>query len=139
MLEHIPNHVAEIKGSSDRAFGLVFSAVFALFTFYPLIAGGSIRLGCLIISGTFLLSAFLAPALLAPANRLWMKFGELLHSIVSPLALGIVFFFTVLPIGLLMRLFGKDPLRLKIDRDAASYWISREPPGPSAESLNNQF
>ena len=68
-----------------------------------------------------------------------MKFGELLHRIVSPIALGIVFYLAVLPTGLLLRLFGKDPLRLKIDRGAASYWIKREPPGPTAESLNNQF
>jgi hypothetical protein len=139
MNEHIANHLVEIKVSSDRAFGFVFCAVFALLAFYPIFFGGVIRLGFLIASGVFLLTALLIPSVLAPANRLWMKFGDFLHGIVSPLALGVVFFLTVLPIGLLMRVFGKDPLRLKIDKDAKSYWISREPPGPSAESLNNQF
>lgn len=139
MHEHFPKHVAEIKGSSDRAFGLVFSTAFALIAFYPLIDGRSIRPSSLIASGVFLALALFVPAALAPANRLWTKFGELLHCVVSPVALGIVFFLSVLPVGLLMRLFGKDPLRLKIDRDAATYWINREPPGPTAESLNNQF
>ena len=139
MHEHTQRYVAEIKGSSDRAFGLVFSVVFALIAFYPMLAGGTIRLWPLIVAGIFLLLAMVVPGVLAPANRLWMKFGELLHRIVSPVALGIVFFVTVLPTGILLRLLGKDPLRLRMDPTAESYWIMREPPGPAAESLNNQF
>jgi hypothetical protein len=139
MHEHTRKHITEIKGSSDRAFGLVFAVVFVIIACYPLLSGGTIRLWSLIVAGIFLVLALLIPAVLAPANRLWMKFGELLHSIVSPLALGIVFYATLLPTGLLLRLFGKDPLRLRLDPTAESYWIKREPPGPSAESLNNQF
>ena len=139
MHEHTQKHVAEVKGSTDRTFGLVFSTVFALIAFYPLLAGGAIRLWSLIVAGIFLMLALVIPGVLAPANWLWMKFGELLHRIVSPVALGIVFYVAVLPTGLLLHLFGKDPLRLKIDRSASSYWIKREPPGPAAESLNNQF
>lgn len=139
MHEHTQRYVAEIKGSSDRAFGLVFSIVFALIAFYPMLAGSTIRLWSLIVAGIFLLLAMVVPGVLAPANRLWMKFGELLHRIVSPVALGIVFFVAVLPTGILLRLLGKDPLRLRMDPTAESYWIMREPPGPAAESLNNQF
>ena len=139
MHEHTQRYVAEIKGSSDRAFGLVFSVVFALIAFYPMLAGGTIRLWSLIVAGIFLLLAMVVPGVLAPANCLWMKFGELLHRIASPVALGIVFYVTVLPTGILLRLFGKDPLRLRRDPTAESYWIRRDPPGPSAESLNNQF
>ena len=91
------------------------------------------------IFGIFLLLAALVPGVLAPANRLWTKFGLLLHHIVSPIALGILFFLVVTPTGLLMRLFGKDPLRLRFDPDADSYWIKRDPPGPAADSLKNQF
>ena len=139
MHEHTRRHTPQIQSSSDRAFGLVFSTVFAIIAIYPLLGGGAIRIWFLIVAGIFLLLALVAPSVLAPANRVWMKFGELLHRIVSPLALGIVFYATVLPTGLLLRLFDKDPLRLRIDRNAASYWIKREPPGPTAESLNNQF
>ena len=139
MHEHTQKHVAENKSSSDRAFGLVFSTVFAIVALYPVLAGGVIRLWSLIVAGIFLLLAVVIPGVLAPANRLWMKFGEFLHGIVSPLALGIIFYVTVLPTGIFMRLFGKDPLRLRKNPAAESYWIKREPPGPAAESLNNQF
>jgi hypothetical protein len=83
--------------------------------------------------------ALVRPALLTPMNRLWTKFGLLLSKIMNPLVLGILFYATVVPIGLLMRATGKDPLRLKFDRAAPSYWIVREPPGPPAESMKNQF
>ena len=138
MLKHSQNHI-EVKGSSNRTFGLVFSTVFGIIALFPVLGGGMVRVWSLIVAGIFLLLALIFPVILAPANRLWMKFGELLHHIVSPLALGIVFYVTILPTGLLLRLFGKDPLRLRLDRTAESYWIKREPPGPSAESLNNQF
>jgi hypothetical protein len=93
----------------------------------------------LIAAGVFAGLALLIPAVLAPANRVWMKFGELLHHIVSPVALGVVFYVAVLPTGLILRLLGKDPLRLRFDPSATSYWIKRDPSGPAAESLNNQF
>jgi hypothetical protein len=127
------------EGSSDYSFGLVFSVFFAIIALHPLIGGGAIRWWALITAGVFLALALIAPVMLAPANRLWMKLGMLLQYIVSPVALGIVFCVAVLPVGLLMRLFGKDPLCLKIDRSAVSYWIAREPPGPAPDSLNNQF
>jgi hypothetical protein len=139
MHEYTPRHAVPIKGSTNRAFGLVFSVVFVLIALYPLLGSGTIRSWSLIVAGIFLLLALVIPGVLAPANRLWMKFGELMHRIVSPVALGIVFYLTVLPTGLILRLFGKDPLRLRLDSQADSYWIKREPPGPAAESLNNQF
>lgn len=139
MHEYSQKHIIEVKGSSDRVFGLVFSTVFAIIALYPLLGGGMIRVWSLIVAIIFLLFALIVPSILAPANRLWMKFGEMLHRIVSPLALGVVFYFAVLPTGLLLRLIGKDSLCLRLDPTAESYWIKREPPGPAAESLNNQF
>jgi hypothetical protein len=87
----------------------------------------------------FLALALLAPASLGPFNRIWAKFGQLLHRIVSPVALAILYYCVVTPTGLLLRLLGKDVLRLHFDKAAASYWIPRTPPGPAAESLKNQF
>ncbi len=83
--------------------------------------------------------AFAAPQVLAPLNRLWFKLGLLLHKIVNPIVLGIMFYVVVTPTGLIMRLLGKDLLRLKRDPAAASYWIERTPPGPKPESLGDQF
>lgn len=80
-----------------------------------------------------------APDYLAPLNRLWARFGALLHRIVSPVALAILFFIVVTPIALLMRILGKDPLRMRLDPNAKSYWIVRDPPGPKSESLKDQF
>jgi hypothetical protein len=76
---------------------------------------------------------------LNPLNRLWLKFGLLLYKIVNPIVLGLLFFATIAPIGLIMRLTGKDFLRLKLDREAKSYWIERAPPGPSPQSMRNQY
>ena len=139
MHEHTPRHTAQIQSSSDRSFGFVFALVFLIIALYPLLNFQGIRIWAMAVSGIFLLLAALVPRILAPANRLWTKFGLLLHNIVSPLALGILFFLVVTPTGLLMRLFGKDPLRLRFDPAADSYWIKRDPPGPAADSLNNQF
>jgi hypothetical protein len=83
--------------------------------------------------------ALLWPAVLAPLNRIWTRFGLLLHRIVSPVVLGVMFFGVVTPMGLVMRALGKDPLRLRFDPAARTYWIERRPPGPAPDTLNNQF
>jgi hypothetical protein len=87
----------------------------------------------------FLAAALLYPAVLNPLNRAWLKFGLLLHRLVSPFVMGLVFFGTVLPTGLIMRAMGKDLLRLKPQPDAESYWIVRQPPGPAPETMKDQF
>ena len=97
------------------------------------------RVWALIPSAAFAIVSLLVPFVLAPLNRLWTRFGMLLHRVVSPVALGILYFCVVTPTGLLLRVFGKDPLKLRMDRTATSYWIARSPPGPAAESLKNQF
>jgi hypothetical protein len=139
MHEHTPREVEPIARSSDRAFGLVFAAVFALIAVMPAWHAGAIRLWALAVAAVFLVLALLRPGVLAPLNRIWAAIGLLLHKVVSPVALAVMFFGVLTPTGLLMRLFGKDPLRLRRDRAAASYWIERAPPGPTAESLRNQF
>ena len=139
MNEHQPIHITPVKSSSDRSFGIVFTVFFAIVGLLPLLHAHGIRLWALTLSAVFLLLALLIPSVLAPLNRFWTKFGMLLHHIVSPIALGILFFLVVTPIGLIMRALGKDPLRLRFDRSAASYWIERTPPGPDADSLKNQF
>lgn len=125
--------------SSNRFFGLLFVVVFLLVGLLPLFSHGSIRLWSLVVSGAFLLVALIAPSALAPLNRLWMRFGMLLHKIVSPLVLGIMFFGVITPMGIVMRLMGKDLLRLSADPNAPTYWVRRTPPGPAADSFKHQF
>lgn len=129
----------EVKGSSDRFFGLTFFVAFLLIALWPLFWGRPLRPAALGISLVFLAVSFVYPVLLAPLNKLWLKFGALLHSITSPIILGVMFYLVITPIGLLMRLAGKDFLRLKPDPDSPSYWIRREPPGPDKNSLHRQF
>lgn len=139
MNDHTPKYVDEDRGDVNRSFGLVFGVVFLIIALYPILGNGEIRFWSLSISGIFLIVALSLPNVLAPAALLWMKFGAILHKLVSPFVLGLVFFLVVTPTGMLMRILGKDLLRLRIDPSAESYWIKREPPGPVADSLNNQF
>lgn len=129
----------DVKGSSDRSFGLVFAGVFAVIGGIKLWAGSSWSWPWLVASGLMLSLALALPGVLAPANRLWLRFGLLLHRIVNPLVMGLLFFLTVTPLALVLRLMGKDLLRLRRDRSTPSYWIVRTPPGPSPDSMINQF
>jgi hypothetical protein len=128
-----------VSGSSNRSFGLVFAVVFTIIGLWPWLFGGQVRIWSLVVGAAFLGVACLWPAALAPLNRVWMRFGMLLHRIVSPAVLGVMFFVVVTPMGLVMRALGKDPLRLRFNREALSYWIDRQPPGPPPDTLKNQF
>jgi hypothetical protein len=124
---------------SNRSFGAVFTAFFIVVGVWPLLRAEPLRHWALATAGAVLAATLLAPGLLTLPNRLWTRFGELLHRVVSPLVLAVMFYLVIAPIGLLMRAVGKDPLRLRIDRNADSYWIRRDPPGPSPDSMKNQF
>jgi Saxitoxin biosynthesis operon protein SxtJ len=128
-----------IHPSSNRAFGFVFAGVFALIGAMPLAWGHGMRMWSLVVGAVFLAVALALPATLGPLNRVWLRFGLLLHRVVSPIVLGIMFFLVVTPLGVAMRAFGKDLLRLRYDRQASTYWIDRRPPGPPPDSFDHQF
>ena len=134
-MTEISRHVST-EQSSEKSFGVVFSIVFLIVALYPLINSESLRIGALVVSIIFFLLAFLAPKILVLPNKLWFKFGLLIGSIVAPIVMAFVYFVTVLPAGLIMRLLGKDLLKQKLDKNAKSYWVKRsEPMG----SMKNQF
>lgn len=128
-----------VKGSSNRTFGLVFTAFFALVSLWPLLFGNPFRLWAALVAAGVLAVSLAAPQFLTPLNRAWMLLGLAMHRVVNPLVMGIMFFIVITPMGLLMRALGKDLLRLKREPGAASYWIERKPPGPAPESMRNQF
>lgn len=126
-------------GSSNRGFGLVMGGFFLVVALLPVASGGDVHWWSLAPALGFTTLALAWPRALAPLNRMWMRLGLLLHRLVNPVILGIVFYGVVTPTGLLMRALGKDPLRLRCDPNAGSYWIERDPPGPAPDSLKNQF
>jgi hypothetical protein len=128
-----------VDGSSDRGFGITFAVVFGLLAAWKWWTASSLWPWCLGIALVFGAIALTFPALLAPLNRLWFKLGLFLFKFVSPVMMGLLFITTIVPIGLLMRAFGKDPLRLAFDKKATSYWIVRTPPGPPPAGMKNQF
>ena len=125
----------DIKISSNRSFGIVFFVVFLIVAIYPLIKNGDLRLWPLIISIIFLILGLINSKLLTPLNKLWFKFGIFLGRLMSPIIMGIIFFFVVTPIGLLLRIIGKDILNLK-KNNSKSYWIKKN--GPISK-MKNQF
>jgi hypothetical protein len=128
-----------VKLSTDRTFGLVFAVFLALVWLVPLVRRGESRWWALGLSALFLLLALAIPKILHPLNLVWAKLAVALHYLISPIAMGLVFFLAFAPMGLLLRAFGKDLLRLRRGPNTGSYWILRDPPGPSPESMTQQF
>jgi predicted membrane metal-binding protein len=129
----------EIVGSSDRSFGLTFAGFFTILGALSWWRGGEWWPWLLAVAGLFAVIGLAVPRILAPANKAWLKLGLLLFRVVNPVVMFVLYATTIVPMGLVMRLAGRDPLRLRFDPSAPSYWIPREPPGPPPESMTNQF
>ena len=125
----------EIKIGSNKSFGIVFFVVFLLIAIYPLINNGEVRIWSLVIAIIFFILGLINSKVLTPLNKLWFKFGLLLGKIVSPLIMGIIFFFVVTPTAFIMRIIGKDLLNLKFN-NKKTYWIEKT--GPKSK-MKNQF
>ena len=126
----------KIKISSNRSFGLVFFIVFLIVALWPLKSGEDFRSWSLVLSIIFFILGVLNSKLLTPLNKLWFKFGILLGSIVSPIVMGIVYFIVVTPIGIFMRLLGKDLLKTSKAKQPSTYWIKRD---KQKSSMKKQF
>ena len=124
-----------IKLGSNRSFGIVFCIVFLLVAVYPLLNDNPVRYWSIIISIIFLLLGVINSKILTPLNILWMKFGLLLGKIISPIIMGFVFFGVVTPISILMKLFGKDVLNLKRNKND-TYWLKKQ---EIKSSMKNQY
>lgn len=129
----------DVKRSSERSFGVVIGAALGVFTLlnwwhdgnrWPWLGGAAVL---------FFAAGYICPGVLKPLNWLWFKFGLLLHSVVNPIVMGLLFYAAVWPTGLAMRALGKDLLRLRPEPERSSYWIARHPPGPEPETMKDQF
>ena len=129
----------DIRSGSPRTLGLVFATVFGIISLYPLLDDGEVRAWSFWVMVTLMVISLLRPNVLEPLNRVWFNFGLALHGIVSPIVLGFLFYLVITPIGILMRMTGKDPLGLAMRDSDRSYWIDRSPPGPAPDSMRHQF
>ena len=129
---------SDIELPSNKKFGFFFTFVFAILAFYFLFIDSILWAQALaILAVLFLLITVIIPQVLLPLNKLWMRLGLLLGMIVSPIILGIIFFGLVTPYGVVMRMFGRDELRLKFT-NKSSHWISRSE-SIKSDSFKNQF
>jgi len=128
------NFYKDIKRKDNITFGALFFVFFLVIGLYPLKTVGTVRIWSIVLSLLFLIITIIRPNLFTFLNRLWIQFGILLGKIISPLVMGLVFFFVVTPIGILIRMLKKDVMGLK--RGAPSYWINRD---DKAQSMKKQF
>lgn len=127
------------KMLGERSFGLIFAFIFTVIGLFPMISGGEWREWSLITAGVIATVALLVPIVLRPANIAWMHFGQFMHKIINPILMGLVFFVTVVPTGLVLKVLGKDPMRRRFEPDQSSYWITRTPDTQAKENFDNQF
>jgi hypothetical protein len=124
---------------SERSFAWVFTAFFAAVALWPSWHARPVRWWALGIAVLVFLAGAFRPSVLRIPNLIWFRFGRLLNRIVSPVVMSLLFFAVFTPFALILRMAGKDLLRLRRDPRAASYWIERNPPGPPPGSMVEQF
>jgi hypothetical protein len=138
--EQLTEH-GDVKLPSERSFGITFAVVFALFALWLYWRKGLPLWALLFLAAAvvFALLAFWSPLALRPLNRVWMRFGLLLHRIINPLVMGLLFFVVFTPTAIIMRLLRKDLLRLKKEPGVASYWIPRSVDTDPPTNMKNQY
>ena len=125
----------KIKIGSNKSFGIVFSIVFLVIAFWPMLNGNEINYWSLAISIVFLILGLINSKILTPLNKIWFKFGILLGNVVGPIVMGIIFFLIVTPTSIIMKLLGKDLLKLKKNNNN-SYWIEKN---NQKSKMKNQY
>jgi len=131
---------SKVTSASDRSFGVMFGFIFIIVAVIIRLRDDpqNIQLLFLILSFLTFLFSFTRPSLLSTPNKLWMKFSLLLARFVSPIVLGVLFYLLISPLALVLRLFGRDELRLKTKK-VATNWQSRQIKGYSLDSFKNQY
>ena len=125
----------KIKLSSNRNFGLVFFIIFLIISFYPLLNNENVKYWSLIVSIIFLILGTINSKLLTPLNKAWTKFGLFLGRIMTPVVMALIFFMVVTPTSFILKIVGKDVLRLKKTK-SKSYWLDKE---EVKSSMKDQF
>ncbi len=129
----------EMKFSSNRSFGLLFSLVFTIVAFFPILNGGKIRIIVLIIALIILICSFAKPVVFKYPNLLWNKFGLLLNKVTNPIILFIIFTVVIIPTSIIMKVFKKDPMSRAYSKSINSYWIKKSKEDSDKFNMDNQF
>jgi len=127
------------KTPSERSFGVVWCGFFVIAGLWPLLENHPPRYWAFGMAALLAVVTWLRPRLLRRLNRLWFSLGLLIGRVATPLVSGVMFFLVFAPMGTLARLFRRDPLRLRWNAGADSYWLPRNPPGPPPETMTHQF
>ena len=122
--------------SSNKSFGLLFLIVFLILGLWPLKNGENLNFYFITVSVIFLLLGLINSRLLSPLNKLWIKFGEILGTIIAPLVMALVYFVILTPVSFIVRISGKDLLGLKFLKEKETYWIKRK---KNLGSMKKQF
>ena len=132
-------NISQSELPSNRKFGFFFTAIFLISAIYFFFENNQIiALVFFLLSLVFFAVSILRDSLLLPLNKLWMRLGLLLGRIVSPIILAVLFFLMFAPIGIFMRIFGRDELRLKkLNYD--SFWKLRDQSDKASSSFTQQF
>jgi len=124
------------KKSNNRSFGILFFIVFLILGLYPTLKGNSPNIYFILISIPFIILGLINSKILTPLNNTWIKLGEILGIIIAPIVMAIIYFFILTPISLIVRIFGKDLLSIKFDKQVNTYWINRK---KNINSMKKQF
>ena len=132
----------KIVSSSDRSFGLTVGGILVVIVGYRWWGDSSLdTIGTvlLVIAVPLITLGAIYPPALAPLNKAWTKLGLVMFKVINPIIMFLIYVSTIVPIGFCLKAVGKDPLRLKTDPTAKTYWIERDPAGPTPKSMKNQF
>jgi len=121
---------------NNKGFGLLFFAVFLIIGLWPIINGENPRIIFFLFALIFLILGLINSKLLTPLNKVWVKFGELLGRIIAPIVMATVYFVVLTPLSIIVRIFGKDLLKVKFLENSKSYWIKRD---KDLGSMDKQF
>ncbi len=128
---------SELELPSNKKFGFSFVFIFGSIALYIYMIGSTAWIYLFLTSLAFLFISIINAEIFLPLNKFWMNLGLILGIVISPIILGIIFFFIFTPTAILMRLIGRDELKIKINQKS-SHWIIRDNPNQS-EPFKNQF
>lgn len=134
-MSEFDSHISVEEGS-EKGFGIVFAIIFLLIGLYPLLEGNEVRMWSVMMATVLSALAYVAPKVLSVPNKLWFRMATAMGTVLAPLVMAFIYIISVVPIGLIMRLAGKDLLRKKLDRNATTYWVVRTEP---LRSMRDQF